>query len=112
MKNRHTTEMSKNHEQGELLRAKINGETSRMKWSELQRFFASGAVIAVAGDLDLVEAAYRIASDDKQAVAQWMSENRLGKVSDAQANAWLQADATLWAVVIKPWILVQHEQMH
>jgi hypothetical protein len=40
-------------------------------------------------------------------VAQWMAENRLGKVSDVQASAWLEADATLWAVVVRPWILVQ-----
>lgn len=104
--------MSKNDEQGELLRAKINGETSRMQWSELQRFFAGGAMISVAADLDLVEVAFRIASDDKQAVAQWMAENKVGKVSDAQAESWMQSDATLWAVVVKPWILVQHEKLH
>lgn len=91
----------------EQLRAKLNGETSRMQWSELQRFFAAGTVIAVSDELDLIEVAARIACDDKQAVAQWMAENRLGKVSDAQAGIWLEADASLWAVVVKPWILVQ-----
>lgn len=91
----------------ELLRAKLNGETSRMQWAELQRFFASGAVIVVSDELDLIDVAARIACDDKQAVAQWMAENRLGKVSDAQASAWLEAEATLWAVVVRPWILVQ-----
>lgn len=101
-----------NFEDGELLRAKINGETSRMQWTELLRFFASGSVIAVSADLDLVDVAARIASDDKDAVAQWMAENRVGKVSDAQASAWLEADATLWAVVVKPWILVQPERAH
>lgn len=104
--------MSKNHEQGELLRAKINGETSRMKWSELQRFFASGAMISVAADLDLVEVAYRIASDDKDAIANWMADSRVARVSDAQAQTWVQTDALLWAVVIKPWILVQQEKLH
>lgn len=96
-----------NEEKGDALRAKINGETARMPWSELTRFFASGAVIAVSADLDLVEVAYSIAADDRHAVAQWMAENRIGKVSDAQASDWLAADATLWTVVVKPWILVQ-----
>lgn len=91
----------------DLLRAKINGETSRMQWTELLRFFAAGTVIAVSDELDLVDVAVRIASDDKESVAQWMGENRLGKVSDAQASAWLEADALLWTVVVKPWILVQ-----
>ncbi|MEI6545293.1 MAG: DUF2288 family protein [Methylococcales bacterium] len=28
-------------------------------------------------------------------------------VSDQQALAWLEVDADVWAVVVKPWILVQ-----
>lgn len=91
----------------DLLYAKINGETSRMQWTELLRFFAAGTVIAVSDDLDLVDVAMRIANDDKNAVQQWMTEGRVGKVSDAQASVWLDADATLWTVVVKPWILVQ-----
>jgi hypothetical protein len=91
----------------DLLRAKLNQETARMPWRELQKYFAGGAVIGVSPELDLVEVAVRIANDDKAAVAQWMAENRIAKVSDAQALAWWDADMQLWAVVIKPWILVQ-----
>ncbi len=96
-------------EQEDLLRAKLNGETSRMPWKELLRFFAGGTVIAVSPELDLVDVALRIANDDAQTIAQWMAGNQVGKVSDAQASAWLEADATLWAVVVKPWILVQEK---
>ncbi len=99
--------MNDKPQQGDLLRAKINGETARAQWKELLRFFAAGAVIAVSEELDLVDVAVRIANDDKNAVSQWMQEGRIGKVSDAQASAWLEADATLWTVVVKPWILVQ-----
>ena len=56
-----------------LLRAKLNGETSRMPWHELQRFFAGGSMIVVDDTLDLVEVALRIARDDKAAVASRMS---------------------------------------
>ena len=101
-----------NEEKGDELRAKLNGETSRLAWKELERFHASGAVIAVSSDLDLVEVAYCVASDDKHAVAQWMAENRVGRVSDEQARAWVEGDASLWAVVVKPWILVQAEKPH
>lgn len=96
----------------ELLRAKLNGETSRMQWAELQRFFASGALISVSDRLDLVDVAASIAADDTAAISQWMADNLIAKVSDAQANAWLQADVVLWTVVVKPWILVQQEKMH
>jgi hypothetical protein len=96
----------------ELLRVKLNGETSRLSWKELLRFFAAGTVISVSDELDLVDVAVRIAIDDRNAVAEWMAQGRVGKVSDAQAGAWLEADAVLWTVVVKPWILVQQEKAH
>lgn len=96
----------------DLLRTKINGETSRLPWKELQRFFAAGTVIAVSNELDLVEVALCVANDDKDAVARWMGEGRVGRVSDEQASAWHDADAALWAVVVKPWVLVQQEKAH
>jgi hypothetical protein len=91
----------------ELLRAKLNGETARFAWKELQRFFAAGTVIAVHDELDLVEVALQIANDNKEAVMQWMAAGKLGRVSDEQAQTWTQAEAELWTVVVKPWILVQ-----
>ena len=90
-----------------LLHAKLNQETARMPWTELQRYFASGAMIVVSDELDLVDVAARIANDDTASIAQWLNENRIAKVSDVQAKAWLEADAALWTVVVKPWILVQ-----
>ncbi|RJG02473.1 DUF2288 domain-containing protein [Noviherbaspirillum sedimenti] len=93
--------------QEEQLRATLNGETARFAWKELQRFFAAGTVIVVDDALDLVEVAVQIARDNKAAVAQWMAAGQLGQVSDVQAQSWLQADAALWTVVVKPWILVQ-----
>lgn len=96
----------------ELLRAKLNLETSQLPWKELLRYFAAGMVIKVSSDLDLIEVALRISTDDKAAVMQWMNEQRLAKVSDEQASAWLESDASVWTVVVKPWILVQVKNMH
>jgi len=96
--------------QDALLRVKLNQETSQMPWAELLRHFAAGSVIAVSNDLDLIDVAVCISNDDKTAVAQWMAEHRVAKVSDVQAAAWLEANAALWAVVVSPWILVQQEK--
>jgi len=93
-----------------LLRVRLNGETARYRWNELQRFFAAGSVIAVSDRLDLIDVAVGIARDDKAAVAAWMANQQLGQVSDRQALAWLERDAELWTVVVKPWILVQEEK--
>lgn len=89
------------------LHTRLNLETSRIAWKELLRFFAAGAVIAVGEELDLVEAAAEIANDNAAQIERWMAQGKIGKVSDAQAKTWLEADAALWAVIVKPWILVQ-----
>jgi hypothetical protein len=99
--------MTPSQKKDELLRAKLNQETARMPWKELQRYFAAGMVIAISDELDLVDAGARIANDDKAAVERWLAEGRIARVTDEQASAWWVADASLWTVVVKPWILVQ-----
>ena len=91
----------------ELERAKIISETAKIPWQELQRFFASGKVIWVAGDLDLVEAACALQQDDVQRVSDWTENLQLAAVSDDQARQWISEDSLLWAVAVKPWVLVQ-----
>jgi len=88
-------------------REKLNQETGRIAWKDLQRFFAAGVVIVAAPELDLVEVAYQFSVDNKAAVAQWMEAGLLAKASDDQARGWLENDAELWSVVVKPWVLVQ-----
>lgn len=91
----------------ELARARINGETARIPWRELQRFFAAGKVFHVHRDLDLVDVAYAMQQDDVELIAGWTESARLERVADARAKSWLEREATLWAVVVKPWVLVQ-----
>lgn len=91
------------------LRAEINAQTAQFPWSELQRHFASGNVIRVAAELDLVDAAARIAADDKASVQQWMQAGQIVKVTDEQAAQWYAENVMLWTVVVKPWILVQQK---
>jgi hypothetical protein len=92
------------------LHDKINSETARVRWSELERHFAHGAVVWVSPELDLVEVALRIAHDDKEHVGRWMGEGKVAKVTDVQAQSWLAADAVLWASVVSPFVLVQPEK--
>ena len=88
-------------------RARINSETSKIVWTELQRFFAQGHAIYVAPELDLVDVAWEISCDQKDRVAEWMGAGKVGHVSDAQALEWLESEALMWCVVVRPWVLVQ-----
>ena len=91
----------------EIFRAKVNLETSRIAWKELQRFFASGVAVAVDAELDLVEVALQFSKDNKAQVERWLLTGKVGKVSDEQAATWVAADTDMWAVVVSPWVLVQ-----
>ncbi len=88
-------------------RAKINSETAKIPWRELQRFFAAGKLRLVAPGIDLVEVAYALQQDDTDAVQSWVENAELASVSDDQARQWHAQDAVLWAVVVKPWVLIQ-----
>ncbi|MBK9161471.1 MAG: DUF2288 domain-containing protein [Nitrosomonadales bacterium] len=94
-------------ERDEIYRAKLNMETAQIAWRELQRYFASGVVIAVSPELDLVEVAFRVSEDDAQQVSQWMDAGGVARVTDEQAKAWYEEDAMVWAVVARPYVLVQ-----
>ena len=89
------------------LRTEINAQTGRIEWASLQRFFAAGKTIRVAPDLDLVEVALVIRNDRQSELKQWINDDKVAPVCDQQARDWLAADAMLWAIVVKPWVLVQ-----
>ncbi len=91
-----------------MSKKEINLETSQIPWHELQRFFASGLAISVSPDIDLIDAAYQFSVDNKTQVEQWLKEKNIAPVTDLQALKWYEDDVLVWAVVIKPWILVQH----
>lgn len=91
----------------EIVRAKVNQETSKIAWKDLQRFFAAGMALTVAEDLDLVEVAFQVSEDNAAQIREWMAAGKFGRVSDEQAGVWFERDVLLWAVVISPWVLVQ-----
>ena len=97
-------------EQEKLLYAKINLETARIPWKELERFFAGGRIISVDDSIDMVKVAQLMAADDVKAVSDMLEKKEIEKVTDAQARIWSESDAMLWAVVVKPWILVQQRK--
>lgn len=90
-----------------ILKRDIHAETAKIAWSELQRFFAAGKAIYVDPDLDLVEIALQMSLDDSAGIRRWMDSGKLAPVSDEQARYWIDTDASVWAVVVKPWVLVQ-----
>lgn len=88
--------------------AAIVGATARIDWKDLEPHFARGELLEVDASLDLVEVAQALIDDNSAEVKGWMQQNLLTSLADARAADWHQRDPeTLWAVVIRPWVLVQ-----
>jgi hypothetical protein len=89
------------------LQEKLAEESGTLRWAELQRHFARGAVIVVADRLDLLEVAQAMARDDHAALAGWLAAGLVNRATDDQARAWQAADAELAAVVVAPFVVVR-----
>jgi hypothetical protein len=90
-----------------LLAAKLTGETAKIPWSALQRFFAQGRVVAVRTGTDLVAVGAAMSRDERARIEAWMAAGAIAPVSDEQAKHWIETDALVWALVVRPWVLVQ-----
>jgi len=92
------------------LRQKLAAETGQIAWQELERHFARGVLIVVAPELNLIEAAARIAEDDKSALQEWIQRGLVVRATDDHARRWADSKYILWAVVVAPWVLVQESR--
>jgi hypothetical protein len=86
-------------------------ETAQIHWHDLQRFFASGNAIAVDDSLDLINVATEITKDNVTQIKIWMDAGLVDVVKDAQAQLWYEQNAVVWALVVKPWVLVQYKKV-
>lgn len=99
--------MDMNQFNDEELHQALNLETGQISWAELQRQFASGRVIKISTDLDLVKTAMKFVRDDKEAIEKWISEEKIQPATDSDALDWHEKQADFWSVVVAPWVLVQ-----
>lgn len=94
----------------ESLRAKLNAETAKIRWQELEPHFERGAVIVVDVPLDLVQVAQCVVDDDQASVSAWLGSGKMCRATPEHAADWRQRDPQLWAVVTAPWVLVQETE--
>lgn len=97
-------------EQAKLQYARINMETAKISWKDLERFFAGGRLISVIETIDMIRVAQLMEADDVNAIQTMIEKREIERLTDEQAKIWADANPDLWAVVVKPWILVQHRR--
>jgi len=89
---------------------KLNRETAKIGWDELARLFATGVVIVVKNGLDLVDVAESFVNDDSRRISGLMENQSIWKANDQDAVKWNDTNASVWAVVVSPWVLVQESR--
>ena len=94
-------------EDTETLRVRLNAETGKLIWQELEPHYARGVVVKIARNLDLVEVALNFAEDNKDAIERWLTSGEVERAMEQDAKRWGKEDPLFWAVVVAPWVLVQ-----
>lgn len=89
------------------LEAKLHAETATISWAELQRFYAQGAVLQIATELDLIKVAVWFAEDCTQRLEPLFVSGAIAQPSNETARNWYATKASLWSVVVAPYVLVQ-----
>tara|TARA_B100000767_G_scaffold181253_1_gene169188 strand:- start:401 stop:712 length:312 start_codon:yes stop_codon:yes gene_type:complete len=89
------------------LTTRLNSETAKIGWVDLQKHYATGNVMGVSSRADLIQVAEAFHKDDREKVESWLSDNTLFEVNDQQALDWYNNNTEHWAVVIPPFVLVQ-----
>jgi len=91
----------------EELRAHLHGETSKLPWTELETHFARGVLFKVAKRTDILDVAIVMSRDDKESLKKWLDNKTVMGVEIEDAKKWHETSASLWSVVVAPFILVQ-----
>ena len=89
------------------LRAHFHGQTAKMPWVDLQKHFARGVVFKVEQGIDIIDVAIIMTRDDKETLQSWIDDSKFAGVEAEDAKRWFDAEASLWTVVVTPWVLIQ-----
>jgi hypothetical protein len=80
------------------------------EWSWLRAHLERGGVILVDDNIDLADAALRVAEDDAETIEQWITSGRIGKPSESQIHAWDTDKHKKFAMlIISPYVLIQEK---
>lgn len=80
------------------------------EWSWLRAHLERGGLILVHDNLDLAEAARKVAEDDIEIIQEWIEHGMLGKPTDTQIRHWDSDKHRKFAMlIISPYVLIQEK---
>tara|TARA_B100002019_G_scaffold173149_1_gene149640 strand:+ start:1832 stop:2146 length:315 start_codon:yes stop_codon:yes gene_type:complete len=85
----------------------LKKEVGVINWKEVERFFASGKLIVINDDLNIIDVASKFNTDDSDQIGSWIENDKLGFVTDDQAKSWSNVNKEFACIVVAPWVLIQ-----
>jgi hypothetical protein len=78
------------------------------EWQWLKPHMERGSLIIVSEELELAEAAFRVATDDAAIVQAWIQAGKIGKPQDDDIEGWNAVPTKRFKMlIISPYILIQ-----
>lgn len=97
----------------ESIRKALKQVLDTAQWSWLLPHQNRGAVILVAAGLDLLEVAFKVATDDKLTIQSWIDGQQLARATEEQLEAWKDiSDKPFAVIVVQPYVLAQEKALH
>ena len=92
----------------ETLAKELKESMGEVTWADLRRHLARDVIIVVAPDLEILEAAIKIAENDQDQVDSWIKKGLLDKPGASQIEYWEKhLKLPFLMVVVQPFILIQ-----
>jgi hypothetical protein len=92
----------------EELSEQLSQEVGECYFSDLEAHIKRGAVLQVSSDLQLLDVAVAVASDDAVSVQEWIGDAKLTSPSSEAVSEWQSnPDAQFRVVIVRPYVLVQ-----
>ena len=108
-------------EDQEITRETINLETAKIVWKDLEVLYKDVLMLRSHGceraatqhyqKLLSTEVALQITKDNAASLKDWMTKGKIDVVTDDQAKIFHDTESSVWAIVIKPWILIQSDKI-
>ncbi|MGX5174119.1 DUF2288 family protein [Aliikangiella sp. IMCC44653] len=90
------------------LTEKLNLETAKVTWQEIERFFAKGNLLVVDTDIDLILTAEMIAKNEAKKLEPLTEQEKVHFATPEWVKNHCQEETVrLWAVVVAPYVLCQ-----
>jgi len=89
---------------------KLNLETAKIEWKDLQLFFAQGKLLVVEPSSDLVEVAAIVADNSIEKLENLIAKSQVSFATPSWIKLNCQETTLLWAVVVSPYVIAQLEK--